>query len=320
MMRRFMILAVTVATASATLSAGIINTPVSLAAANISHVGWGEGSFAATLYDAAITTGPFTGGVLTDTVNNISFTQLNDSSTKQFWADKNTGTVNTPAPASLIIPVNIYDATDVWTIIGNLDGAAGAQDTSVTFNWSQTAGGMIDHTLTIVLTNSGNTSTPSGQIQSTVQCTSPPGNPCLGAATGPVAPYTSFMVPQGTDPNNTNPSGVVGIVAQTLFSAPFTAPSGLVTSTEMGGATAGNVALSEQGFFFNGLYEDEYLQSIQVNELSGVQSSATVPGSSTSLLAITVGNTPEPASIWLGITGLVMAVGVSRLRRSKVSL
>jgi hypothetical protein len=108
------------------------------------------------------------------------------------------------------------------------------------------------------------------------------------------------------------------VIVQTdqLFSYAYTSALGSYS-----GSTSGNVVLDDQGFFFNSGISlstlgagfnplNTYLVSIQIKEPS------VTSGSGLALSAITVDTVPEPATVFMLVTGLGV-FGLVRLRRSK---
>ncbi len=351
-MKKLLILTAIAAATVVSMSAGTLQYQVNLSGSNLgvtNEAGWLERNYNKQLFDNAVFTpasGPATSplaytmpnyqqnaavaGTLTDSNTSatgvfqtgVQFNMLNDgcgstsaglgnacvsgASSNNFWVAPQTSTGQT---SSFVIPIGLYDVTDVWTMLSNTYGAGGAMNTSVTFEWGSSAT-VVDHSLdvTVALTNAAAGTSASGQVQSGVSCTGPMTSTCLNEARSPLSPYTDFLVTSGAN------SGDIGVLTNNLYSFTFNSVN-VSGSNPFTGATSGTVNLNDQGFIFSqGLNSNKYLVAITINELSGVSNV-----SSTAISAVTVDYAPEPASIWLGVTGLVMAMGISRVRRRRSS-
>jgi hypothetical protein len=223
--------------------------------------------------------------------------------TNNFWQAQNTAGTG----ASVTIPVGIFDVTDVTTVLNNLWGLQGASETTLTFNFSSISANDTTNVTKVVvnLTNSGNTATPSGQIQGSIDCNIPASTPCSNYDIGPTAASTPSSSLSGTNING------LTVDTNTLFRTGYTStPSSKYTGT------TGTVSLTDQVFDFTGtpFSSGYYLESITVADSSGKAST-----SQTALSAITVDTsvvpTPEPSTVLLVMAG-IGAIGFSRLRRS----
>jgi len=349
-MNKFLILTAAVAAAVGNASAGSIQTQIDLTKANLSGsnaatglngsttTNWVERNYSSIMFDSATYTAPMsmvavpvspymgyvavppTGGTTSGTLStnysgsSIQFNMLNDAcglvnacngarGSDNYWTAPVNSNPTMGMTSALTIPIGIFDVTDLWTVLQNEYGLSGVNDTSVQFNWGSTATTADGPSVTVNLSNASN-SGMSGQIRSAVLCgDSNVVTSCALDAIGQISPYS---VATGTGTG----VGQIGIFTSNLLNAPYNNMLG--GSSNYTGSSSGTVALDDQGFFFNGLNEDKFLVNIKIMENVGQQNV-----SSTALTAVTVDSTPEPASIWLGVTGLVMAVGASRVRRRR---
>jgi hypothetical protein len=251
------------------------------------------------------TTGEPSGLAFTDSTNNVSFAVISDGCTGNAPNCYSNNVWEPNSASSVTVPVGVFGVTDAWTMLNNAWGPAGAQDTSVTFNFGTSATGGIVDTLVVQLTNSGNGSTPSGQISTSVQCATNTESPvtCTTYATGPTNPSSSIAT-SGTGasllPNIT-------VLTNTLFTAAY---NGGNTGGKFANST-GNVVLQDQGFEFGNAFSNLYLVNVQVFDASGASGT-----SASALSAITVDSaTPEPASVFL-VLGAVAVAGFRRFRKN----
>jgi hypothetical protein len=238
-------------------------------------------------------------GAETNSATGVTFNMISDGTnasgnSNNFWEGFGANT--------LTVPVGIYDVTDVWTLINNVWGSPNAVDTTVTFNFGNSANGATTKALTVQLTNAGSVvnGTPSGQISASVNCTTVAAT-CNNYAIGPTAASSSIAT-SGTGsvllPNIT-------VLTDQVLS---TAYNGGGTGTTYAGS-AGNAVMTDQGFEFGSSFTGLYLVNIQIAEATGGGSN-----SQTGLSAITLDATPEPSTIWLLVAGFATA-GFSRLRK-----
>lgn len=190
------------------------------------------------------------------------------------WMATTTGT--------LTVPIGVYHATDVYTVLDNLWGVAGQNDTDVTFNFGTSANGAIAKSLTLDLINAGDTTAASGQLGTALECSmictgATAGFPSIDYATGPLAP-TSVLAGVGGD------TDTVTINTATVYSNAYNSATGTFQTT------SGNAVLSAQDFLIPFYGADPYLVSIGFTELNGQQGV-----SATTLSAITVESAPEPS-------------------------
>jgi len=328
-MQRFLSLTIAAATAVVTLSAGTIQTQIggvngltgsyissgcSTNVAGQTCVAGSDGTYVERSYDnrlfvtateASTAPVPYAGyqmtaastGTITDGANNDNFSMINDGCgstaggactggafSNNIWAGQGAGTIT--------VPIGIYDATQVWTMLNNIWGPAGAMDTNVIFTFGSSANATVGTTVvTLNLTNAGNTGT-SGQIGTSVDCVTVTTPACTSYAIGNLSPSSNV--------------GGVTVMTHNLFSTAYDTATGKFINS------GGDVTLDDQGFIFGNAYANQYLVSIGVQELSGVGST-----SQTALSAITVVSaTPEPSTILLALAGFG-AIGAARLRRRR---
>jgi len=217
--------------------------------------------------------------------------------------------------STITVPIGISNVTDVETMISNLWGLAGVNDTDITFNYGTSSNASsFNDVVTVDLTNAGNsTATAQGQIGTAVDCTTAGSSSCN--TTYAVGPLAGSSTPTTTV--NSNPATLT-VLTGNLASNLFGSTNGNSYNSANGSifvGTSGNVSLDYQDFLLGAIVapsSSEYLVSIQVTEEVGGSSSKT------SLSAITVNTTatPEPSTIFLFLSGFG-ALGFSRLRRKK---
>jgi hypothetical protein len=206
--------------------------------------------------------------------------------------------------ATVTVPVGVFDATNVYTMLSNLWGQAGANDTSITFNFGTSANGSVAKMLTLNLVNASNNGSASGQIGTALECA----GGCNGAALSfpnvyyATSPLAGTSVLNGVGAN----TDAVTVYTDTVFSTAYN--NGSLSTYKN---TTGNAVLSDQNFVLPFYSADPYLVSITINELNGAMGV-----SATTLSAITVESAPEPSTILMLITGLG-ALGAVRFRFRK---
>jgi hypothetical protein len=227
-----------------------------------------------------------------------------------FWGAGTGATGNGGNSNAIVVPIGIYDVTDVWTMLNDVWGAAGAQDTVLTFNFSSTAAnGPITTAITLDLTNASNTAGNSGQIGTSVDCTT---------TTTKCYYYAIDTLKTSSTLTSTGPSGQVVPVNTNsgIFGSSYTSATGKFINSQ------GNVTLDDQQFIFSGIagLSTSYLVSIGVSDLNGaIPTSTPGSGSETALSAITVDSpVPEPSTVVLLLAG-IGAIGASRIKRFKRS-
>jgi len=284
--------------------------------------GWTERNYDNYLFDGANNgspTSPYGGyqqhsgasGTITDSTDGVTFNMVNDgcvggtcngtAPSANVWVASGTGT--------LTIPIGVFDVQDVWTMLSNVYGAAGAQDTTVKFNFGSTATTTNGTSLTVNLVNaSSNMSANSGQIGTAIECTGLGTSTCNTLAIGGLAPSSSLN-------GITSSSTLIPITVDTntVYSTTYTSTIG--GTSAFASSNTGTLSLYDQGFIFGNTYSNLYLVNLQVTDSFG-----TMNTSQTALSAITVDTaaTPEPSTIWLGFTGM-FAVGLVVLRRRRVA-
>lgn len=228
----------------------------------------------------------------------VTFSKIND--TGNFW-DLPTGT----ATSILTIPIGVFDVTDVWTMINDIEGTK-TRDINVTFNFGTNANGIggTNVSASVALFNA-NAANASGQVRNALVC-----NGCA---------ETSQVGLTGEVNNG------VTVVADNVFTQPFSvlcqSPLAIVASIGSNSqcGAEGTAYLDDQGFFFNSLNLgggltnlNTYLVSVQIKEIA-------TAGGGAGLSAITIDTgaaaaTPEPSTVLLFVAGLGV-VGLGRLRK-----
>jgi hypothetical protein len=241
-------------------------------------------------------------GTLTDSTNGVTFSMINDGT--QSGLSNNVWTVGQSASLpTMTIPIGIFGVTDVWTMLNDELGTASPnRDATLFFNFGNSANATTVQTITVKLTNSANSTTPTGQIRNAVDCV-PPSASCGGitnAASGALAGSSVI-------------SGVT-VLTGNVYSGAYNAASGAYSGS------TGSIVLDDQGFFFNSIALttlgagknnlNSYLVSVQVREAGAVA------GASIGLSAVSVDAVPEPSTILMLLSGLG-AIGFSKIRRRK---
>jgi hypothetical protein len=243
-----------------------------------------------------VTAGPTLTDAAGDGGSGVTFAKLND--TGNFW-DLPTGTTT----STLTIPIGVFDVTDVWTMINDIEGTK-TRDINVTFNFGTNANGIggtnVSENVQLFNANAANAN---GQVRNALVC-----NGCV---------ETSQVGLTGEVNNG------VTVVADNIFTQSFTVlcQNPLAIAASIGSNAAcgsqGTAYLDDQGFFFNSLNLgggltnlNTYLVSVQVKEIA-------TGGGGAGLSAITIdagAATPEPSTVLLFVVGLGV-VGLGRLRK-----
>jgi hypothetical protein len=201
-------------------------------------------------------------------------------------------------------------------MLSNVWGVNGAQDTTLTFQFGTSSNGGINETVILNLLNSGQGgSSPSGELQSGVDCY-PSGN-CGNnlLANGPV--LSNGTVAEGA--GSTSVGTPVGFNTYNLAVGLFGADGNSYTSIPAGTYSTyggGNLSLGAIDFNFDALggllnpSGNEFLVDVKITE-----NSARGNFSQTALTAVTVDTlVPEPSTVFMFLTGLG-AIGFARFRR-----
>lgn len=233
---------------------------------------------------------------ITDPFNNQSITLTDVSGTYQAWGPPTTGTPN------LIIPVGVYGANQVATMIQNQWGAINTATISVTFNFSATSNGSTSNSVTYYLTNGD-------QVRAGV-------NPLTGCSAAPCNNFaTTLGGPAVTGDAYSN------VAAVNVWSSLLSNNAGYTAFNSSGNpfnGTTGNLMLDAQVFDLSGLSyaSSSYLTQIVIGDLSNT---ANVSRAIISGVTVETGSgsvAPEPGTVLLSLAGLG-ALGIARWRRRK---
>lgn len=284
-----------------------------------STTGWTERNYNSLLFVGSSNTAPatpsaFTGYVQTGLIpsgntltGSVTFAMIAEPSgsgnSKNIWGAGGS-TSTSPANSTIVVPIGVSGVTDVWTMLNNVWGVAGSQDTTLDFYFgagSNSTAGLTD--VTVRLLNSSNSESGTGQIRASVGCNAGclDNGPQSQVAVGPLAALTSNIGGSGVD-----------VTTELLYT--FTYNAGAAGTSYTG--TSGNLRLDDQGFHFGNTYVGEYLVKIGVTQNAGCFGcSSGTALSETALSAITVTSVaPEPSTIFLVLSGIGV-LGFRRFRR-----
>lgn len=252
-------------------------------------------------YSSVAATAPVAGSTLYDSANDVTFAMISQTGTyNNVWTASGSNT--------LTIPIGIFGVQNVWTMLNNYYGNPDVNDTSVTFKFDNNADGSDADSLTTLTVDLKN----GVEIRSAVDCTAN----CTNNYATSLATGSSGTVVTGPDIHCTGPNclAAITVLANNLFSA-----SGLSagSSTVYAGETITTV-LDDQGFLFGNTFANQYLVSIGITEKAF--STSNPSGSATAISAISLQTfpsteTPEPSSLLLGLSGLVVFTFVAYRRR-----
>lgn len=253
------------------------------------------------------TGGTPSGMTATDTAG-TTFAMLADgasanNSSYNYWGSNGTNQV----PVSILVPVGVFNATDLWTMMDNQWGTLGGNDASLTFNFgsssNDTSGDVTS--VTVNLLDSNNTAN-NGDMRAAVSCLTTTTATC-NAATNP----------HGSSQQNNVINGVTVNTKVVYNSFNYTAAN----AAGFYANTAGTLKLDDQQFIFGALSQNKWLVSVQITENLGnttasVGTTGNLP-SELALSAITVDTAaPEPGTVMLFIGGLA-GIGLLQYRRKR---
>ncbi len=262
---------------------------------------------------------------VTDTTNNpnaadgpLTFALIggNAAGTKNMWFS-----TDTLGSSSIYVPINIFGAQTVWTMLNDYLGSA--VTITFAFNTSDTLAGAT--TVALNLTDGLN-------IRSAVLCGTPgvsPGCPSgastgslVGAAGSNVTTTTigSLQGPAGGkikvstgSINYPNSSGALNTVWNPSYTNIPTVTGG--TSNSDAGST-GTLTLDDQAFQFGSTFSSDWLVGLTITEANTGSTSMAHFGLSAVSVDSVGSATPEPSTAVLGFVGLALAgFGMTRLRR-----
>lgn len=229
---------------------------------------------------------------------------LNTGNSKNFWEASS-------ANSSITVPVGVFDVTDVATMLQNVWGTLGGNDTNITFNFghsSNATSGLTSVTFDLLNSNNQSGAGANGEIRASVACTTVTTAAC-NATTNP------HSIPLVTTTLTGSDSNTYGFDSAYIYGAASTGGTYAYNTgaTNMYANTTGLLKLDDQDFVFGSAFANDWLVSISVtqNGTFGTNLSATA------LSAITVDSaTPEPTTILLVLAGLGGIGAVRRFRRA----
>jgi hypothetical protein len=313
----------------------IIQTAGSVCAAGVgacvtgSTGGWAEKNYNNVLFSAS-TNGtapvPFSGYTqsggtpsgLTATSNGapnaakgITFAMISDgaptlgNASRNFWEAS-------AANTSIVVPIGVFDVTDVATMLQNVWGTVGGNDTDITFNFGSTSNatsGLTSVTFDLLNVNNQSGSNATGEIRASVACITTTTAAC-NLTTNP------SNVPLLTTTLTGSDSNTYAFAADTVFGAAstFGGTYNYTSSTGLYVNTAGALKMDDQDFGFGSAFANDWLVSVAVTQNGTFGNNI----SATALSAITVDSaaTPEPSTIFLILAGLGGIGAVRRFRRA----
>jgi hypothetical protein len=252
------------------------------------------------------------GSTATDTTHGVNFAMVSDGVnangvSNNYWQSMGTGAVTD----SIVVPIGVFGATDVWTMLNNDWGTLGGNDTTVTFNFGATSNATSGLTPIVVALTNNNGAVGNGELHSAITCTG----------------GTSICATTGLNPSKLLSQGVVinGVTVNegNVFGASYDSIASSQTFYA-GSSLSGKVKLDDQQFVFNNpALTSQWLVSMTITEnmANNYSSSPTAP-SETALSAITVDTAsdvgapavPEPGTVLLLMSSLG-GLGLMRLRR-----
>jgi len=207
---------------------------------------------------------------------------------------------------TIVVPVGIANVTGVQTMLNDLWGGAGADDTVVTFDYGTSSNASsFDNVVVVDLQNapSGTSGSSGGEIRSAINC-----------STTSACTYANGDLASSSTPTTTLNGGGASLTVTTenLFGPAY---NGGITAGTFFAGTTGNTVLDAQDFELAALVApsaSEFLVQIQVTELNG--SATGSEASQTALSAIDVDTVPEPSTVMLFLSGLG-ALGFAKFRK-----
>jgi hypothetical protein len=220
---------------------------------------------------------------------------LNSGNSRNFWESNGNETIT--------VPIGVFGVVDVATMLQNVWGDVGGNDTTVTFNFGSTSNATSG--LTSVVVNLNDANAGAGEIRSGVLCNTTTTATC-NSTTSPTSALAASTPNVGGSGITVDTSAVFG--ATTTFGGSY-AYTSVSPNTGFYANTQGHLKLDDQDFIFGSTFSNQWLVSVQVSENDGDTSFL----SQTALSAITVdtATAPEPTTILLVLAGLG-GIGLAR--------
>jgi PEP-CTERM motif len=259
---------------------------------------------------------------LTDTSNGvanaakgITFAMISDggapinNASKNFWEASS-------ANSTITVPIGVFDVTDVATMLQNVWGTVGGNDTNITFNFgssSNATSGLTSVTFALQNVNNQTGANAAGEIRASVACITTTTVACTMTTNPSNVPLLTTTL-TGSDGHTYGFASDTVFGAASTFDGVYTYNAGAVG---MYASTAGVLKMDDQDFNFGSAFANDWLVSVGVtqNAVFGTNVSATA------LSAITVNSaaataTPEPSTILLVLAGLGSIGAIRRFRRA----
>jgi hypothetical protein len=217
------------------------------------------------------------------------------------------------ANTSLLVPIGVYDVTDVATMLQDVWGSVGGNDTSITFNFGSSSNattGITSVTFDLFDVNNQSGAGASGELRASVACTTTTTATC-NSSTNP------SNLPQTTTNMLASDGNTYAVNTSAVFGSTKT-PGGQYLYTSAGAGlysgTAGQLKMDDQDFVFGSAFANSWLVSLAVTQNSNFGNNV----SATALSAITVDSAvPEPTTVVLLFAGLGGIAAVRRFRKDK---
>jgi hypothetical protein len=171
---------------------------------------------------------------------------LNSGSSRNFWESNGNETIT--------VPIGVFDVTDVATMLQNVWGSVGGNDTTVTFNFGSTSNATSGLTSVVVNLNDVNNA-GAGEIRSGALCNTTTTATC-NTTTAPVGAPTSSTANVGGSGITVDTSAVYG--AATTFGGQY-AYTSVSPNTGFYANTQGHLKLDDQDFIFGSTFSNKWL-------------------------------------------------------------